>query len=244
MTTIGLLIVLAGFVSYVFLLFVIQRFTYRTWVFDSMIGLGLSTAFIGWALGGNATVTLSTFILSIAWFVITRHELNLTGSKRLELQVGYRMPAMNLLTTESRLVTTQDLIAQAPSLLIFYRGWWCPSSKSQLDEIIRDYENLSRAGLTIFAASVDSPSDAVSLQQRVGNKITVLCNVPESLLDDIGIRDQRGAPWYDQILFGAKKQEIAMPSALVIDTAGKIVFVYRSTRVDDRPRPADILASL
>ena len=103
MTTIGLLIVLAGFVSYVFLLFVIQRFTYRTWVFDSMIGLGLSTAFIGWALGGNATVTLSTFILSIAWFVITRHELNLTGSKRLELQVGYRMPAMNLLTTENRL---------------------------------------------------------------------------------------------------------------------------------------------
>lgn len=244
MTTIGLLIDLAGFVSYIFLLFVIHRFTYRTWIFDFMIGLGLSTSLIGWALGGSATVALSTFTLSIAWFVITRHELTLTGSKRLEVHVGDQMPAMNLLTTENTLVTERDLIVKTPALLVFYRGWWCPSSKSQLDELIQDYENLSRAGLAIFAASVDSPSDAAPLQQRVGNKITILCNASESLLDEIGVKDQRGAPWYDRLLFGAKKQDIAMPSALVIDTSGKIVFVYRSTRVDDRPRPADMLASL
>ena len=47
------------------------------------------------------------------------------------------------------------------------------------------------------------------------------------------IRDHVGAPWYDRILFGAKKEEIAMPSALVIDTSGKIVFICRSTRGDD-----------
>jgi peroxiredoxin len=127
---------------------------------------------------------------------------------------------------------------------VFYRGWWCPSSKSQLDEIIAEYENLNNAGLTIYAASVDGPSEAKPLQERVGNKITILCKVPEALLNDVGICDQRGAPWYDRILFGAQKQDIAMPSALVINPSGKIVFVYRSTRVDDRPRPADIIASL
>jgi peroxiredoxin len=244
MTTIGLLIVLAVFVAYLLLLFVIQRFTYRTWIFDFIIIVGMATALTGWAIGGSSPIALSAIGLGIAWFVITRHELTLTGSKHLELQVGDRMPAINLLTIENRLVTEQDLIAKSPALLVFYRGWWCPSSKSQLDELIHDYENLNRAGVAIFAASVDSPSEAVPLQQRVGNKITILCNVPESLLDNIGVRDQRGAPWYDRILFGAKKQDIAMPSALVLDTSGKIVFVYRSTRVDDRPRPANILASL
>jgi hypothetical protein len=58
------------------------------------------------------------------------------------------------------------------------------------------------------------------------------------------VRDQRGDPWYDRILFGAKKQDISMPSALVIDTSGKIVFIFRSTRVDDRALPADIIASI
>ncbi len=243
-TIIGLLIVLTGFFSYLILLFVIHRFTYRTWIFDVIIGLGIAVALIGWTFGGNATVALSTVILGIAWFPIVRHELKLTGSKHLELHVGDRIPAMSLLTTEGIQVTEQDLIAIAPTLLVLYRGWWCPSSKSQHDELVREYENLSDAGLTVFAASVDEPSEAAPLQQRVGDKITILCSVPESLLDEIGVRDQRGAPWYDRILFGAKQQDISMPSVLVIDTSGKIVFIYRSTRVDDRALPADIIASI
>ena len=244
MTTLGLLIVLAGFSSYLLLLLVIHRFTYRTWIFDVIIGLGTAAALIGWIFGGNAVVTLITFILGVAWFPVIRRELKLTGSKRLNLRVGDRLPPLNLLTIDGRQVTEQDLIASAPTLLVLYRGWWCPSTKSLLGEIVHDYESLSQAGLTIFAASVDEPADAAPIQQHVGDKITILCNVPESLLDEVGVRDQRGAPWYDRILFGAKHQDIAMPSAMVINASGKIVFIYRSTRVDDRARPADIIASL
>jgi peroxiredoxin len=177
-------------------------------------------------------------------FPVTRHELKLTGSKHLNLRVGDRLPKLNHLTTDGRQVFDQDLIARAPTLLVLYRGWWCPSSKSQLDEIHHDYKSLSEAGLTIFAASVDGPAEAAPIQEYVGDKITILCSVPESLLEEIGVRDQRGAPWYDRILFGARQQDISMPSALVINASGKIVFVYRSTRVDDRARPVDIIASL
>jgi peroxiredoxin len=243
-TTLGLLIILTGFFSYLILLFVIHRFTYRTWIFDVIIGFGIAATLIGWIVGGNALVILISVILGVAWFPVTRHELKLTGSKHLKLRVGDRLPQINLLTTDSRQVTEEILIARAPTLLVLYRGWWCPSSKSQLGEIAHYYESLSEAGLTIFAASVDEPADAAPIQQHVGDKITILCNVPQSLLDEVGARDQRGAPWYDRLLFGAKQQDIAMPTALVINTAGKIVFIYRSTRVDDRARPADIIASL
>ena len=107
------------------------------------------------------------------------------------------------------------LIASSPALLVLYRGWWCPSSKAQLDELVRDRERLSEAGLTIFAASVDRPTEAAPLQQHVGDKITILCGISESLLDDVAVRDQRGAPWYDRILFGAAKQDIAMPADIL-----------------------------
>jgi peroxiredoxin len=244
MTTLGLLIVLAGFFSYLMLLFVIHRFTYRTWIFDVIIGLGIAAALTGWFFGGNSVVTLITVILGVAWFPVTRHELKLTGSKHLKVRVGDRLPRFSLMTTDGRPITDEDLIASAPTLLVLYRGWWCPSSKSQLDEIARDSERFRKAGITIFAASVDEPAEAAPIQQHVGDKITILCNVPESLLDEVGVRDQRGAPWYDRILFGAKQQDISMPSALVVNASGKIVFIYRSTRVDDRARPADIIASL
>lgn len=244
MATTGLLIILSGFSSYLRLLFVMHRFTYRTWIFDVIIGLGLATTCIGWIWGGNVIVTSIAIILGVAWFPVTRHELKLTGSKHLNLQVGDDLPRLNLHTTEGKHVTEQDLMASAPTLLMLYRGWWCPSSKSQLGEVVQYYERLREAGLTVFVASVDEPAEAAPIQQYVGEKITILCRVPESLLNEIGVRDQRGAPWYDRFLFGAKRQDIAMPSALVINAAGKIVFIYRSTRVDDRALLADIIASL
>ena len=244
LTTLGLLIVLSGFVSYLILLFAIHGFTYRTWIFDFIIGLGLVLTLFGWTFGGNSMVSLITIILGVAWFPVTRHELKLTGSKHLNLEVGDRLPQLRLMTTAGKEVTDQDLIACAPTLLMFYRGWWCPSSKLQLGEMIHYYESLSEAGLSVFAASVDQPSEAAPIQQYVGDHITILCGVPESLLDEIGARDQRGAPWYDRILFDAKHQDIAMPTSLVINAAGNIVFVYRSTRVDDRALPTDIIARI
>ena len=189
MTTLGLLIVLADFLSYLILLFVIRRFTYRTWIFDVIVGFGIAATLIGWIFGGNALVMLISVILGVIWFPVTRHALKLTGSKHLKLRVGDRLPLLNLLTTDSRQVTEKELIASAPTLLVLYRGWWCPSTKSQLGEITHYYDSLGEAGLTIFAASVDEPADAAPIQQHVGDKITILCNVPESLLDEVGARD-------------------------------------------------------
>src|SRR5262245_17504353 len=240
----GLLFVLAGLFSYLMLIFVLHRFTYRTWLFDAVVGAGMALAVIGWVSGGNGPVAVSTVFLGGFWFLVSRHELKLVGSQQLRVRKGDRVPAFTLLTTDSRQVTEQDLVAKAPALLVLYRGWWCPSSKAQHDELVRNYDSLSQAGLTIFAASVDQPTEAAPLQQLVGDKITILCGVSESLLDEVGVRDQRGAPWYDRILFGAARRDISMPAALVIDRSGRIIFAYRSTRVDDRARPADILANL
>jgi peroxiredoxin len=240
----GLLFVLVGFFSYLMLIFVLHRFTYRTRMFDAVVGAGMALAIIGWAISGSGTVPLTTVFLGGVWFLVSRHELKLMGSPQLRIRKGDRVPAFTVMTTDGRQFTEKDLIAKAPALLALYRGWWCPSSKSQLDELHRDYESLSQAGLTIFAASVDGPTEAAPIQQEVGDKITILCGVSGTLLDDVGVRDQRGAPWYDRMLFGAKRQDISMPAALVIDRSGKIIFAYRSTRLDDRARPADILANL
>lgn len=240
----GLLFVLTGIFSYFILLFELHRFTYRTWVFDALVGAGTALAAVGWGISDSGMVALTTVFLGGVWFLVSRRELKLVGSRRLKLRKGDRVPAFTLLTTDGRQVTEQDLISKAPVLFALYRGWWCPSSKSQLDELVRDYVSLSQAGLTIFAASVDEPTEAAPLQQLVGDKITILCSVPESLLDDVGVRDQRGAPWYDRILYGAAHQDISMPAWLVIDHAGTIVFAYRSTRLDYPARTADILANL
>lgn len=244
LTVFGLVLVLAAVVAYAVMLFVFQRFTYRTWIFDGLVALGMLLAAAGWAIRGSDVPAVVALVIGAGWYPFSRRELQIRGSDHLNLQPGDPLPPMALLTTDGVTVTDRDLVATAPTLLVFYRGWWCPSHRSQLDELVDTYERLHRAGLTVYAASVDSPSESAAIQQHVGDTITILCAVPTSLLDEIGVRDDKGAPWYDRLIFGAKQQDIAMPSAVVVDSTGSVIYSYRATRVDDRPDPDRILSHL
>ena len=190
------------------------------------------------------SVISGTVVLGIVWFLLSRIELRIVGSKDLNLRVGDTMPAMAFSKTDGTQITEQDLIANAPALLTLYQGWWCPSSKVQLHEIMEKNEHLNKKGVSLYAASVDEPEAAAPIQEHVGNSITILCGVSAAALKEIGVLDKRGAPWYDRLLFGAPQRPIAMPATLVINKDGNIVFASRSTRVDEGPRVDAILASL
>jgi peroxiredoxin len=244
MAILGLIIILGVNISYLTMLFVLHRFTYKTWMFDVAVGAGMVLGAWSWFLEGGSWLSWSTIALGIVWFLVSRIELRIVGSKALTLRVGDTMPAMALLKTDGTQMTEQDLIANAPALLTLYRGWWCPSSKVQLHAILEQHEHLNQKGVSLYAASVDEPETASAMQEYVGNTITILCRVSEDVLKRVGVLDTKGAPWYDRIIFGAQKRPIAMPATLVINTDGRIMFASRSTRVDEGPRVDEILASL
>jgi peroxiredoxin len=244
LSTVGLVVVLAAVAAYGSMLFVFHRFTYRTWLFDTVVVAGMLLAIAGWINNGVDVPGAVALVLGVLWFPLTRRELRIRGSQKLNLGPGDPFPSMSVVTTDGEVVTDRDLVAHAPTLLVLYRGWWCPSHRSQFAELVGAYNRLSEAGLAVYAGSVDSPSEARPIQKHVGEKITILCNVPTSLLDEIGVRDTKGAPWYDRLVFGAKRQDIAMPAAIVVDATGNVVYSYRATRVDDRPDPDRILSNL
>jgi len=244
MTIFGFIIILGVFISYLTMLFVLHRFTYKTWVFDFAVVAGMVMGVTSWFQAKGSWLSWSTIALGIIWFLVSRIELRIVGSKELNLRVGDKVPAMAFVKTDGTQFTEQDLIANAPALLALYRGWWCPSSKVQLDEILENYEQLGKKGVNIYAASVDEPAMAIPIQEFVGNKITILCGVSEEVLKKVGVLDTKGAPWYDRIIFGAPERPISMPAILIFDKDGSIIFISRSTRVDDRPRANEILASL
>ena len=244
MTIIGFIIILSVVVLYFAMMFVFHRFTYKTWVFDIGVIIGMVIGFVNWLQASDSQFPWGTVTLGIVWFLVSRIELKLIGSKELSLHMGDKLPPMAFIKTDGTEFTEQDLIANAPALLALYRGWWCPSSELQLGEIMENYDYLNKKGLSLYAASVDEPEMAIPIQEYVGNKITILCNVSEEVLKEVGVLDTKGAPWYDRLIFGAPKQPISMLAILVINKEGNIIFISRSTRVDDRPWTNEILTSL
>lgn len=53
LSTLGLVVVVAGVLAYAVMPYVIQRFTYRTWIFDCVVVLGHCSR----QLAGSATVS-------------------------------------------------------------------------------------------------------------------------------------------------------------------------------------------
>jgi peroxiredoxin len=239
----GLAVVLAAVTAYLILTFGLRR-TYPTWWFDLAVASGTTLAVVGWIAGGAAWMALAAIVLEIAWFVLTRWEMRLPGAGRLSVDVGDQIPPFTATTAAGAGFTERDLAAAAPALLVLYRGWWCPYCTTQLDALTEEHQTLRDAGLTVFAISVDTLKETAGLEERYGGIVTFLSDPDGAFLDTLGVRDTRGAPWYDRLLFGAAKQNIAMPGALVVDDTGRIVFSYRSPRIDIRARPQEIIDSM
>jgi len=244
MTVFGFIIIIGAFISYLSMLFVLHRFTYKTWVFDFTVAAGMLLGVTSWFQARSNWLSWSTIALGAIWFLVSRTELRIVGSKELNLHVGDKVLPMAFMKTDGTSFTEQDLIANAPALLALYRGWWCPSSKLQLGEIMENYEYLNQKGVSLYAASVDEPTLAIPIQEHVGNKITILCGASEEVLKKVGVLDTKGAPWYDRLIFGAPERPISMPAILVINKDGSIIFISRSTQVDNRPWANEILTSL
>ena len=244
MAALGLAVVVLGYLGYLAMLFVFRRFTYRTWLFDAVILAGIAFGLLALVIGDAWLPAVIAIGLGVLWFPVTRHELTIVGSPRLTVAAGDALPRFAARRPDGTPMTDQDVVARAPALLVLYRGWWCPSTRALFDELHGDLDQLTAAGLTLFAASVDTPELAAGIQDSVGDEINILADFPVPVLEQIGARDRRGAPWYDRLIFRAPAGDIAMPTALVIGATGRITYAFRASRVDERARPADILGSL
>ncbi len=111
----------------------------------------------------------------------------------------------------------------------------------QLGELEGEHERFRAAGLSLFALSNEPSEDQIPLEQRLNERVTFLSDVPGEALDGFGLRDTRGAPWYDRLLVGASHGDIPMPATIVVRGDGTIGLIHRSNTVDDRPSADAVL---
>jgi hypothetical protein len=79
------------------------------------------------------------------------------------------------------------------------------------------------------------------LERRLGGRVTFLSDTACTLLDAMGTR--QAVPWYDRLFFRARAGHMSLPVTAVVGTDGRLLYLYRSRRVDDRPRLAAVLAA-
>ena len=77
MAMIGCIIILGVFISYLTMIFVLHRFTYKTWIFDVAVGAGMVMGVSSWFQEGGSWLSWSTITLGIMWFLVLHSSMGL-----------------------------------------------------------------------------------------------------------------------------------------------------------------------
>jgi peroxiredoxin len=97
-------------------------------------------------------------ILFVAIASCTGLEVPSSAEEVTPVEVGETVPDVTLKDPFGNDVELRNLASQKPSLVIFYRGGWCPYCNTHLSQLAEIEEQLYDMGIQILALSPDQPS--------------------------------------------------------------------------------------
>lgn len=150
-----------------------------------------------------------------------------------KLRVGDRIPAFELPGHDGLL---RSLPLPKPTILVFFRGQWCPYCRWELTGLQTINRAVSDAGGEIVAVSPDPPAESEDLRKRLGLSFTIVSDADLAVTDLFGLRHVGG--------HGSTGQDIPFPTTFIVDAHGVVRAKFENETYRDRPSPKDVLAAL
>ena len=151
------------------------------------------------------------------------------------LAVGDRAPVFAAQTTLGRMRSFSPNGYRKPTIVIFYRGGWCPYCNAQLSDLHTVEPRLRARGFEIVFLSTDQPKLLYSSLKAADIHYTLLSDshlkaarafhVAYHVNDDL-LAKMRDYGVDLEATTGTRQHELPVPSVFLIDTSGIIRYVY------------------
>lgn len=156
------------------------------------------------------------------------------------LLIGEKLPAASL-KDDNNTTINLDKIVKRPTVLVFYRGGWCPYCAKQLFHLQQIETDLGKAGYQLLAVSTDSPENLRKTREKEKLSFTLLSDADLSLSKAVGIA-YKAPPVYDNFLTEASGGKntaklLPVPSVFILDKTGAIQFEYINPDFKQRMSP-------
>jgi peroxiredoxin len=181
-------------------------------------------------------VLAALFLCLLSLNVQSRIPIAESAEKVTPLLNGQFVPDVILQTAFGKDINLKTLIESKPSLVIFYRGGWCPYCNRQMKGLLEVEQRIIDLGYQIIAISPDTPERLQA--QKTGADFDVVRLSDNGLkairafglgyyLDDNTAntyRDKLGANLVT--VEGESKVVLPVPAAYIFDTSGLVQFQY------------------
>ncbi len=182
-----------------------------------------------------AFITLLAWLAYLLWYSVFRNR------DATALSVGAALPDFQLETLDGHVVSSESFRAR-PHLLLFYRGNWCPFCTAQITELAAAYRRLEALGLTVVLISPQSSKKNQQLAARFDVPMVFLRDPHNAAAKTLGIFQKWGTPMGMQLL--GYESDTVLPTVILTDTQGDIVFADQTDNYRVRPEPGDFEALL
>ena len=180
-------------------------------------------------------------------------ELKATGIETLALQAGNQAPDITLPDATGRSVRLAELWKESVTVLIFYRGGWCPYCNLELRAWQQQLDVLSKLGIKLVAISPQTPDNSLSTAEKNELAYPVLSDSALMAADGFGIAFEMPKPLIDlyskvgndlPVLNGNGRWVLPLPATYVIGRDGRILFAHIESDYRVRAEPVDVIAAI
>ncbi|MEF8788119.1 MAG: peroxiredoxin-like family protein [Planctomycetota bacterium] len=166
------------------------------------------------------------------------------------LNEGERAPSATVFTPDGSPVNLESLYGEAPTVLIFYRGGWCPYCREHLKDLRNIEDELEEAGFQILALSPDRPKLVAEAKQKNDYGYRLLSDhLAEAALayglafrvPGQTLKKYRENGLYLRERSGQPHGLLPVPAAYVVDTDGIIRYAHWDPNYEKRIDAQDLL---
>ena len=118
---------------------------------------------------------------------------------RPDLRPGGTFPDLELPDVSGNVRRLSALVGGDPTLLHFYRGWWCPKEQAFFRGLVRLQDEVEVGYARIVSISVDDPTVAAAFRVGLGARWTFLCDTERRYLDELDLRETTDTKYHPYV---------------------------------------------
>lgn len=167
-------------------------------------------------------------LFSLATFAQT--ELPATATEISPLLIGERIPNITLKSVDNVDLNLTEILSKKKTILVFYRGGWCPYCNVHLAALGQSEKELVALGYQIIAVSPDAPKKLKMTNDKNNLDYLLLSDSAGVLSKAIGVAFQAPTNYKSILIDGSEGENkslfIPVPSVFIVNTTSEIQFEY------------------
>ncbi len=177
----------------------------------------------------------------------------LDPAKAKPLEAGAKAPNADLRTVKGEKTSLRAVLNKKPTVLIFYRGGWCPFCNMHLAELAKVEGDLRGMGYQIVGISPDRPEEIAKTVDQHKLTYKLFSDTSAESLKKFGVAFRLDDSTFDtyknkysidlEKRSGEKHHILPVPSVFIIDAKGKIVFSHSNPDYKVRMKGEEIVAA-